>query len=91
MELLEADESWIDRAIRGLRAKSAPGADGMGAPVLQLLWRWGQQEIHRLTVECLRAGVHCQNWKSARGVVIPKPGKDDYSLCRSYRVISLLS
>ena len=27
----------------------------------------------------------------ARGVTIPKPGKDDYSLAKSYRHISLLN
>jgi len=27
----------------------------------------------------------------ARGVTIPKPGKDDYSKAKSYRVISLLN
>jgi hypothetical protein len=27
----------------------------------------------------------------ARGVVIPKPGKDNYGLAKSYRVISLLN
>ena len=91
VSVLEADDSWISRAIKGHKARPAPGMDGLGAPVLQLLWKWGHLEIHRLMVECLRAGVHCQNWKSARGVVIPKPGKDDYSLCKSYRVISLLS
>ena len=90
VSVLEADDSWISRATKGQRARSAPGMDGMGAPVLQLLWRWGHQEVHRLMVECLRAGVHCQNWKSARAVVIPKPGRDNYSLCKSYRVISLL-
>jgi len=29
-------------------------------------------------------------WKIAKGVVIPKPGKSDYSKVRAYRVISLL-
>jgi hypothetical protein len=30
-------------------------------------------------------------WKRARGAVIAKPGKDDYSKVKSYRIICLLS
>lgn len=63
----------------------------MGAPVIQLIWSWGCEEIHRLMTKCLSAGVHCQVWKSARGVVIPKLSKDDYSLWKSYCVMYLLS
>ena len=36
-------------------------------------------------------GVHPDRWKVARGVTIPKPGKDDYNLAKSYRCISLLN
>ena len=38
-----------------------------------------------------RLGLHPQCWNIARGVTIPKPGKDDYGLAKSYRVISLLN
>lgn len=38
-----------------------------------------------------RLGTHPDRWKVARGVAIPKPGKDDYSVAKDYRVISLLS
>ena len=39
----------------------------------------------------IRLGVHPDKWKVARGVTILKPGKDDYSLAKSYRCISLLN
>jgi len=39
---------------------------------------------------CIRLGHHPEPWKTANGVVIPKPGKPDYSKVRAYRVISLL-
>ena len=91
VDMLEQDDSWIDRAVRSQKTRSAPGIDGMEGPVVQFIWKWGRTEVHRLMTEYLRVRVHCQIWKSARGVVIPKPGKDDYSLCKSYRVISLPS
>ena len=33
---------------------------------------------------------HPESWKTAMGVVIPKPGKPDYTQIRAHRVISLL-
>ena len=39
----------------------------------------------------IRPGVHPECWKLARGVIIPKPGKDDYSAAKSYRCIPLLN
>jgi hypothetical protein len=35
-------------------------------------------------------GHHPLAWRGAKGVVIPKPGKDDYSKAKSFRTISLL-
>ena len=43
-----------------------------------------------LTRAYIRLGIHSGCWKIARGVTIPKPGKD-YGLAKSYRVISLLN
>ena len=39
----------------------------------------------------IRLGIHPRCWKIARGVAIPRPGKEDYDLAKSYRVISLLN
>ena len=44
----------------------------------------------QLARACIRLGYHPKLWKTAKGVVIPKPGKPDYSKVRAYRVISLL-
>ena len=37
----------------------------------------------------MRVGVHAARWKLAKGVIIPKPGKDNYSIAKAYRYISL--
>ena len=37
-----------------------------------------------------RLSFHPEHWKTARGIVIPKLGKYDYSQAKAYRVISLL-
>ena len=38
----------------------------------------------------IRLGFYPEHWKTARGITIPKPGKDNYSQAKAYRVISLL-
>ena len=45
----------------------------------------------RLTKAAIRTGRHPAVWKRATGVVIRKPGKDDYTQLTAYRSISLLS
>jgi len=44
-------------------------------------------EIKKKSIEL---GHHPESWKTAKGVVIPKPGKPDYTQVRAHRVISLL-
>ena len=51
---------------------------------------WDPARITALIRAHIRLGVHPGRWKAARGVVIAKPGRDDYSLAKSYRCISLL-
>jgi len=45
----------------------------------------------RLTRAAIPTGRHPAVWKRASGVVIRKPGKDDYTKLKPYRSISLLS
>ena len=45
----------------------------------------------RLTKAAIRTGRHPAVWKLVSGVVIRKPGKDDYTQLKAYRSILLLS
>jgi hypothetical protein len=74
-----------------MSTKKAPGPDGIGASVLRLLWEWDSARVMALVRASIRLGVHPKSWKVAKGITIPKPGKDDYSKVKSYRVISLLN
>jgi Reverse transcriptase (RNA-dependent DNA polymerase) len=35
--------------------------------------------------------VHSKAWKKTKGILLRKPNKSDYSIAKSYRVISLLN
>jgi len=69
---------------------SAPGDDRISAGILKVFWEWDHQRIVQLVRACIRLGHHPELWKTAKGIVIPKPGKPDYSRVRAYRVICLL-
>jgi len=50
----------------------------MGAKISKLLWKWDPERIASLVKGCIQLGTHPADWKTAKGVVIPKPGKLDY-------------
>jgi len=69
---------------------SAPGDDRISVDIVKVFWQWDRQRIVQLVRTCIRLGYHPKLWRTAKGVVIPKPGKPDYTKVRAYRVISLL-
>jgi hypothetical protein len=81
----------IAASIWGQASKKSPAPDAIGPATQKLLWSWDSDRMTALCNTCTRAGLHPRMWKCATGVVIAKPGKDDYSKVKSYRVICLLS
>jgi hypothetical protein len=55
-------------------------------------WAFSANPAHfqRLFKACLHLGHHPEAWKSATITVIPKPGKEDYSLPKCYCLVALL-
>jgi len=54
------------------------------ANIIKVCWQWGKQRITQLVRGRIRLGHHPEPWKMTKGVVIPKPGKPDYSKVRAY-------
>jgi len=55
------------------------------------MWKWDKERIVGLTRAAIHTGRHPAVWKRASGVVIRKPGKDDYIKLKAYHCIPLLS
>jgi len=89
-----AFERVNEEVVGGLHGKaansSAPGDDHILAGILKVFWEWDRQRIVQLVRACICLGHHPELWKTAKGIVIPKPGKSDYSKVWAYRVICLL-
>ena len=71
--------------------KKAPGPDRLTFRAIQLIWDRDSDKVVELIHACIRTGIHPQVWNTAKGVVLKKPGKPDYSNVNAYRVICLLN
>jgi len=80
----------VSSALRKCKTKSAPGEDEVTYSMLKQLPESMLLVLAQLYTACLLVGYFPLLWKSAIGVMIPKPGKD-LKLASSYRPISLLS
>ncbi|EED15961.1 reverse transcriptase, putative [Talaromyces stipitatus ATCC 10500] len=70
--------------------EKAPGTDLLKFRAIRLLWNLDSERVVSLTRQCLRLGIHLCVWKTAKGVLLRKNGKTNYTLASAYRVISLL-
>jgi len=85
----QVDEALVGELLRKA-STTAPEEDRISVDILKVFWEWERHLFVELTRACIRVGYHPAVWKTAKGVVIPKANKPDYSQVRAYRVISLL-
>lgn len=70
---------------------TAPGKDGITARLLQAAWPAMGGCIRILYDGCIRAGYYPMVFRDADVVFLPKVGKSNFTLIKSWRPISLLS
>jgi hypothetical protein len=70
--------------------KLAPGSSGIGWELLKHRWPHMDELLSNIFSACISLQYHPTHWKEAVVVVIPKPGKSDYSRAKAHRPISLL-
>lgn len=81
----------VHQALFSQSTKKAPGADRLNFKACRLLWALDSPRVIGMARQCFRLGVHPGAWKTAKGVLLRKPGKPDYTQVKAWRVISLLS
>ncbi|QKX53974.1 uncharacterized protein TRUGW13939_01054 [Talaromyces rugulosus] len=81
----------VHQALFSQSIKKAPGADRLNFKACRLLWALDSPRIIGMARQCFRLGVHPGAWKTAKGILLRKPGKPDYTQVKAWRVISLLS
>ena len=87
----QVTEDTVRRALFHQAVQKASGIDRLNFRALRLLWEWDSLRIVSLARQCFRLGIHPRTWKTAKGILLRKPNKPDYTLAKAYRVISLLN
>lgn len=70
---------------------NSPGHNTLTVRLLKACWPLIGDCIRTLFQRCLLIGHHPRPFKTAKVIIIPKPGKNNYTIPKAYRPISLLS
>jgi hypothetical protein len=81
----------IEQKVMAAKPWKATGEDGLPAMVWRQLWPVVKDRVLLLFQTSLRDGELPTQWRNAKIVPLKKPGKDDYTLAKAWRPISLLS
>ncbi|KAL3965699.1 hypothetical protein ACCO45_000007 [Purpureocillium lilacinum] len=84
-------EQEVEDAIGNAAPLKAPGPAGIVNRALQIASPRIRQHLTRIFNQSLALGYCPQHFRSSRTVVIRKPGKDNYTVPKSYRPIALLN
>ncbi len=85
------DEDKVRRAISSFSDFKACGPDDIKPVILKHLPRHEIKRLVAIFTASVRLGYVPRRWTQSRTVFIPKPGRDDYSIPKSFRPISLTS
>ena len=81
----------VVKAFKSFGAFKTPGGDQLRPVCLQNLNQSMVERITNLYRACIKVGYNPSSWLKSTVVFIPKPGKSDYSIAKSFRPISLVS
>ena len=78
-------------AVFQFKPYKSPGVDGVYPIMIQEAWEILAPEYLEICKASLTFGHVPKVWQKAKGVFIPKPGKNSYNLAKSFRLITLTS
>jgi hypothetical protein len=78
----------VSAALHDTSNSSAPGPSGIGYLLLKWAFKAKPSFFSLIFTHALHLGPH--PWGDALVIIIPKPGKPNYTLAKAYRPISLL-
>ena len=94
----EDDNNWPDltenelqNAISLFNPKKACGPDAINFTIVQKSFQSLKNVFFMIYSKFIKTGYHPLCWRTGLGAVLKKPNKSDYSLPKSYRIITLLN
>ncbi|KAG6983783.1 RNA-directed DNA polymerase from mobile element jockey [Fusarium oxysporum f. sp. conglutinans] len=85
------DEGPRQQRVPATKSWKAPGEDGLPAIVWEQVWPSVKHDVLDIFQASLEEGIIPDQWRHARIVPLKKPGKDDYTIAKAWRPISLLA
>ena len=80
----------LEHACLKVKATS-PGPDLISQEIVKQVYQAQPELLFKIYSALFNLGYQPKCWRKAKGVILKKPGKPDYSIPKAYRVISLLS
>lgn len=86
---IEFEANEVSSTIEQLKPKKAPGIDRVSNRMIKSVKSTIVDQLADIFNCCINLGYFPLLWKTAKVIVLPKPGKADYSIPKAYRPIAL--
>ena len=81
----------VERQLHAAKSWKAPGDDGLPVIVWKQVWPAVKDHVLALFRQSLEEGVLPSQWRHAKIIPLKKPSKEDYTVAKAWRPISLLA